>query len=110
MSLLSQSSMIFAQTDLNKQFNYCEMERDQAEKALDLCDESLKDCRNLVTLTEEETETYKKITDTQQTEVVSQKKEIDNLEKSKVTGHILFGVLGIVVGIVLHIPLALIFK
>lgn len=103
---MSLSLNSYAITDPSSQLNYCEMERDQAEKTLDICNESLQDCKNLITLTEAELDSYKKISTTQTTEVVSQKKEIDNLEKSSTTGHIIFGVLGIIVGLVIHIPLA----
>lgn len=75
-----------------------------------LCNVALKDCQAVEDLLKVQLQKQDDIVKTQTTEIVSQKVEIEHVKSSSVLGKVVFGVLGIVVGLVLHIPLALIVK
>lgn len=111
MNLVSLNSISYAQTDLNSKFLYCEKERDQAEKTLDLCTVSLKDCNVVRILLKTETITQKQIIDEQAKNIVAQLSEIRDLkEESHILEKILYVGAGIGIGILLHIPISLFIK
>ncbi len=99
----------YASTDLSK-LKYCEVERDQCEDTVYQCEQALNDCQAVDVLIKEENAKQKEIIDTQTKEVASQSKEIKDLKEGSTFNKILFGILGVVVGLVLHIPLAAIVK
>lgn len=94
-----------ARADLETKFNYCEKERDLAEKTLEICDNSLVNCKEINGLLKEQIAIQKDINVVQTKEVATQKKEIEDLKDSSTIGKVIFGTIGFVIGIFLHIPL-----
>lgn len=88
--------------------SYCQKERDQAEKTLDICDKSLQSCEEVNTDLQSQLTIGNNISKEQTAEIVSQKTEIDDLKKSNTTGKIIFGVIGLAFGLAFGIPLLLI--
>lgn len=109
LSLILLSLKSYAETDLNK-YNYCVTERDQAEKTLEICNSSLSSCQEVNELLHTQITKQNDIIYSQATEIVTVDQKNAELEKSSTTNKIVFITLGIVVGLVLHIPLALLIK
>ena len=105
--LLSISWQTCAATDLNK-MEYCEKERDQAEKTVEICDKTVESSKQVNTLLNKEIEKQQEIITTQTKEVVSKSEEIGSLKESNSTGKIIWGVIGFVLGVlILHVPIHL---
>lgn len=109
MTTISVSLNSYAKTDLNDKFKYCTEERDQAYKTLDICDETLTDCKVVNTLLQDQVTKQAEIIETQTVESTDQKEQITDLKKSNTTGRILFGVLGLALGLILPIPIPFFF-
>lgn len=99
----------YAESDLNK-LNYCIKERDQAEKTLDICDYALQSCEQVKVQMTDLMSKQEKIVETQITLIESKNKELSDLKNNTFWDKVLFGGIGLVIGIVLHIPLALFIK
>ncbi len=104
------SLSVFAQTDPNEKLTYCEAERDQAEKTVDAAKNTIRSCEALSTSLNNQVGAQKEIIAVQKDLIVRDNKQIDSLQESSLLSKILWGVAGVVVGLVLHIPLALIAK
>lgn len=109
-SILSLNSITYANTDLNNKLRYCENERDAAERAVSLCDEALNVCQEETINLQDQEAKHQEIEQIQTKEIASKTSEIREAKAGSVVGKVLFGILGVVVGVVLHVPIAAFIK
>lgn len=81
---------------------------EQTEKTLDSCVRTLNDSKQLNTLCKRQVAEQKTIMEEQSKQIETGQIELEHAKSSGTGKTILFTILGIVVGLVLHIPLALI--